>query len=112
MQLLKELCSVHAPSGSEHLMKDFLMDYIQSNQVNWKVQPKIHEGDGFQDCIVLVFGDQPTTAIFAHMDSVGYTVSYNNSLVKLGKPSAKAGTLPAQIYQRIWWWKPAWFHPG
>ncbi len=47
--LLKELCSVHAPSGNEIAMKEFLIAYITSNQHSWKVQPHIIQGDEFQD---------------------------------------------------------------
>jgi len=90
MELLKQLCTIHAPSGSEYEMKEFLLDYIDKNKKNWKVEPRIIHGDGFQDCILLVFGE-PTTAIFAHMDSVGYTVGYDNNLIKIGGPSAKKG---------------------
>jgi len=71
-------------------MTEFLLNYINSNMKNWKVQPEIISGDGFQDNIMLVFG-KPTTAIFAHMDSVGYTVGYKNNLIKVGGPSAKKG---------------------
>jgi putative aminopeptidase FrvX len=56
------------------------------------VQPKIVHGSDFPDCIILLFG-KPTTAVFAHLDSVGYTVAYDNELVMIGKPSAKKGTL-------------------
>ena len=90
MKLLKQLCEIHAPSGSEFKMTEFLLDYVNSNSANWKVQPNIVYGDDFQDCILLVFG-KPTTAIFAHMDSVGYTVGYDNDLIKIGGPSAKKG---------------------
>jgi len=90
MELLKQLCEIHAPAGSEYKMTEFLLNYINSNMKNWKVQPEIISGDGFQDNIMLVFG-KPTTAIFAHMDSVGYTVGYKNNLIKVGGPSAKKG---------------------
>lgn len=90
MKLLKQLCEIHAPAGSEYKMTDFLLDYINKNKKGWKVQPEIISGEGFQDCIMLVFG-KPTTAIFAHMDSVGYTVGYDNNLIKIGGPSAKKG---------------------
>ena len=75
MELLKKLCEIHAPSCSEQLMSEFLLNFVAKNKSNWKVQPKIVVGEGFQDCILLVFG-KPTTAIFAHLDSVGYTVGY------------------------------------
>ncbi|MGB1306592.1 MAG: aminopeptidase, partial [Flavobacteriales bacterium] len=77
-------------SGSEQNMTEFVLDYIKSNQDSWKVKPELFYGDGFQDCIVLVFG-KPSTAIFAHLDSIGYTVKYNNELVKIGGPSTKEG---------------------
>ena len=90
MELLKTLCHIEAPSGSEQNMSEFVLDYIKSNQDSWKVKPELFYGDGFQDCIVLVFG-KPTTAIFAHLDSIGYTVKYNNEVVKIGGPSTKEG---------------------
>ncbi|MGE0560902.1 MAG: M20/M25/M40 family metallo-hydrolase [Flavobacteriales bacterium] len=90
MELLKKLCEIHAPSGSEYIMADFLLKYIKKEKKNWKVQPEILYGEDFQDCIILVFGE-PHTAIFAHMDSVGYTVGYENNLIKIGGPSAKKG---------------------
>lgn len=90
MELLKELCTVHAPSGDESKMTEFLLKYIKENKSSWKVEPKIVFGDGFQDNIVLVFGE-PRTAIFAHIDSIGYTVGYENNLIKIGGPGAKKG---------------------
>ena len=90
MELLKTLCNIHAPSGEEFALSNFLLDYIDSNKSSWKIQPSIHRGDGFQDCIVLVFG-KPTTAIFAHMDSIGFTVKYNNEIVKIGGPVTTEG---------------------
>ncbi|HAP30442.1 MAG TPA: aminopeptidase, partial [Flavobacteriales bacterium] len=90
MELLKTLCHIEAPSGSEQNMTEFVLDYIKSNQNSWKVKPELFYGDGFQDCIVLVFG-KPTTAIFAHLDSIGYTVKYKNEVVKIGGPSTKEG---------------------
>lgn len=90
MELLKKLCEIHAPSGSEYTLTDYLLKYIKKEKKNWKVQPEIYHGDDFQDCIILVFGE-PKTAIFAHLDSVGYTVGYENNLIKIGGPAAKKG---------------------
>jgi putative aminopeptidase FrvX len=88
--LLRQLCTIHAPSGEEARMKNFLLQYINKNKSSWKVQPTLHHGEDFQDCLVLVFG-KPTTAVFAHMDSVGFTVRYENQLVPIGGPEAKNG---------------------
>ncbi|MBL6873833.1 MAG: aminopeptidase, partial [Flavobacteriales bacterium] len=90
MELLKTLCHIHAPSGEESALSEFLLNYINSNKSSWKIQPKVYNGDGFQDCIVLVFG-KPTTAIFAHMDSIGFTAKYENEIVKIGGPVTTEG---------------------
>ena len=85
MELLKKMCEIHAPSGEEIRMKKFVLKHIEENKNNWKTQPKLHYGKGFQDNIILVFG-KPNTAIFAHLDSIGFTVKYNNEIVKIGGP--------------------------
>jgi putative aminopeptidase FrvX len=92
MKLLKQLCEIHAPSGNEAPLKDFLLKYIAKEKKNWKTKPTIYHGDEFQDCIVLKFG-KPRTAIFAHLDSVGFTVRYQNQLLPIGGPDAEAGTI-------------------
>lgn len=88
--LLKQLCHIHAPSGEESSMTSFLLGYIKKEKKNWKVKPQIFHGDDFQDCIILKFG-KPRTAIFAHMDSIGFTVRYFNQLLPIGSPDAEAG---------------------
>lgn len=90
MKLLKEMCSTHAPSGDETNMTKFVLNYIKTNQKNWKVKPKVFAGTGFQDSIVLVFG-KPRTAIFAHLDSIGFTVRYGKELIKIGGPRTENG---------------------
>jgi len=89
-ELLKKMCAIHAPSGNEVAMKKFLLDYIKKEKKNWKHRPTIIEGKAFQDCIVLIFG-KPRSAIFAHMDSIGFTVRYGKQLVKIGGPVIKKG---------------------
>ncbi len=89
--LLKQLCEVQAPSGHEAPLKEFLLHFIKKQKKNWTVQPEIIQGEEFQDCLILKFG-KPRTAIFAHMDSVGFTVRYFNQLVSIGSPDAEMGT--------------------
>lgn len=88
--LLQKLCSIRAASGDERAMTSFLLDHIHANQSNWKHRPEIHYGDDFQDCIVLVFG-RPRTAVFAHIDSIGFTVRYEQQLVRIGAPHVESG---------------------
>lgn len=91
VQLLKQLCEIHAPSGHEGPMKEFLVRYIKKEKKKWKAQPEIIEGEEFQDCLIVKFG-KPDTAIFAHMDTVGFTVRYANQLLSIGSPDAERGT--------------------
>ncbi|HRH03037.1 MAG TPA: M20/M25/M40 family metallo-hydrolase [Bacteroidia bacterium] len=90
MKLLKEMCAIHAPSGNEVAMTEFLISHINKHKKTWKVQPQILHGKGFQDCIVLVFG-KPRTAVFAHIDSIGFTVRYGKELIKIGGPRTESG---------------------
>lgn len=90
MELLKTMCSIFAPAGEEDLMTQFVLNYIENNKSKWKVKPEIFSGKGFQNCVVLVFG-KPRTAIFAHLDSIGFTARYNNNLVKVGGPRTENG---------------------
>lgn len=88
--LLRQLCQVKAPSGNEGPMKAFITEYVHQHARNWKVQPEIISGDAFQDCLMLKFGN-PRTAVFAHMDSIGFTVGYNNELIRIGGPVTEDG---------------------
>ena len=65
---------------------------------NWKTKPVIHAGDGFQNNVILVFG-KPRTAMYAHIDSTGYTVRYGRELVSIGKPSVVSGIELAFVCQ-------------
>lgn len=90
-QLLKEMCAIKAPSGDESKMTQFILKYIKRNASSWKVKPVIYSGDDFQETVILVFG-KPTTAIYAHLDNIGFTVRYGKQLVKIGGPQLIDGT--------------------
>lgn len=85
MKLLKQLVEIRGASGDESRVRDFVIDYVKANENKWTVQPEMFFGEGFQDTLILVFG-QPRTAIFAHMDSIGFTVGYGKNLIKIGGP--------------------------
>jgi putative aminopeptidase FrvX len=91
-ELLKTMCAIHAPSGNESAMTNFILEYVKTNAGSWKQKPKVFAGEGFQDNVVLVFG-KPRTAVFAHLDSIGFTVRYGKQLVKIGGPVLKNGFL-------------------
>jgi putative aminopeptidase FrvX len=89
LNTLKMLCSIPGTPGDESLISTYILDYVKKEQKSWKSKPQILSGEAFQDCIILVFG-KAKTALFAHMDTVGYVVGYNNQLINAGSPSAKA----------------------
>jgi putative aminopeptidase FrvX len=88
--LLEQLCAIHAPSGDESLMKEFLLNYISKNAKNWKVQPEVFDNDEFGDSFILKFGN-PKTAVFTHIDSIGFQVKYGKELIKIGGPRTVSG---------------------
>ncbi len=90
MELLRSMCSIQAPSGNELPMKRFLREYINKASLGWEHQPHVIESDELQDNLILIFG-KPRTAVFAHMDNIGFTVRYNNQLVKVGGPKTEDG---------------------
>lgn len=90
--LLKSLCEVHSPSGEEVYMKDFILNYVNLNASSWKVKPQIFHGEGFQDCLILVFG-KPEVAAFAHMDTTGFTVRYQDQLIPIGGPEVNGSEI-------------------
>ena len=89
MKLLQKLCSIHSPSGNESNIRNFLLKYINDNISDFKVKP-IVVTENIQDCIILKFG-KPKTAIFSHIDSVGFTVRYGKELIKIGGPKTNDG---------------------
>jgi putative aminopeptidase FrvX len=90
MELLKELTAIRGASSDEGRVKEFILDHIDKHSSKWRVKPIIIQGNGFQDCLILVFGN-PRTAIYAHMDSIGFSVGYDKQLIKIGGPRAIDG---------------------
>lgn len=92
MELLRKLCEIPGPSGHERPVRDFLIKYIRKEGKKWTSKPVVVEGEEFQDCLIVKFG-KPRTAIFAHMDTVGFSVRYYNQLLSIGSPEAEVGTV-------------------
>lgn len=90
MELLKKLIEIQGASSDESRINAFVKQYVLDNQEKWKVKPEIIDGDAFQDCMILVFG-KPQVAIFAHLDSIGYSTGYDKDLIKIGGPRMQDG---------------------
>ncbi|WP_057939719.1 aminopeptidase [Algoriphagus resistens] len=91
MKFLFEILKRFSVSGDESAMSDFLLQYIDQRKNYWNVLPEIYFGENFHDCILLKFG-QPRTAVFAHMDTIGFMSRYNNQLISVGGPEIIEGT--------------------
>ena len=85
MKCLAEILEIKAVSGDESEIAHYLLSKIAERKGKWKVSPQIYSGEDFHDCILLKFGN-PRTAIFAHMDTIGFMVRYGNQLVSVGGP--------------------------
>ncbi len=85
MKILFDLLTIQSVSGDEGGVSKFLLEYIQKRQKHWKVRPIIYSGEEFHDCILLKFG-KPSTALFAHMDTIGFMTRYENQLIPVGGP--------------------------
>jgi putative aminopeptidase FrvX len=90
MELLKTLVALRGASGDEQGIRDFLINYF-SDHSKFKTSPILHFGKGFGDCLIVVFGT-PRTSIYAHIDTIGYTIGYDNELIKIGGPATIDGT--------------------
>lgn len=90
-KLLFDLLRIESVSGNEEPMTEFLLNHIDKRKADWKVQPEIFYGDKFHDCLLLKFGD-PRGAVFAHIDTVGFTTRYENQLLPIGGPEIENGT--------------------
>lgn len=90
MELINSLLNIQSVSGDESKMTKFLIDTVNERKSRWKVQPDLFYGDGFHDCLLLKFGN-PRTAVFSHIDTIGFTARYENQLVPIGGPEIESG---------------------
>lgn len=88
---LKELLLISSVSGDESEVALSLLNCINQRKSKWKAVPEIFHGDKFHDCILLRFGT-PRTAVFAHVDTIGFMVRYANQLIPVGGPELIPGT--------------------
>jgi putative aminopeptidase FrvX len=90
MKFLFELLSKCSVSGDESDISNFIVNYVKERSIGWKVQPQVFFGEKFHDCILLKFG-VPRTAVFAHIDTVGFMTRYLNQLIPVGGPEITDG---------------------
>lgn len=87
---LFDLLKIQSVSGDEEPVSKFILESINQRKRKWIVTPEIYSGERFHDCILLKFGN-PTTAVFAHIDTIGFMVRYDNQLIPIGGPEIIPG---------------------
>ncbi|MEB2786622.1 aminopeptidase [Algoriphagus persicinus] len=92
MKFLFEILKQNSVSGDESRTSDFIIQYIAQRKKYWNVSPEIFSGENFHDCILLKFG-VPRTAVFAHIDTIGFMSRYHNQLISVGGPEIIEGTV-------------------
>lgn len=89
--LLQKLVQIRGVASDESRIKQFILDYVAENASNWVTQPKVLDTPWLQDNIVLIFG-KPRVAVYAHIDTIGYSAGYTNDLIRVGGPRNIDGT--------------------
>lgn len=92
MKFLFEILKQNSVSGDESKTSKFLLKSIAQRKKSWNVLPEIYFGEDFHDCILLKFGE-PRTAVFAHIDTIGFMSRYNNQLISVGGPEIIEDTI-------------------
>lgn len=91
MKFLNKILSIPSVSGDEAQISNFILNTVHERKKKWKVTPEVFSGENFHDCILLKFGN-PITAVFAHMDTIGFMARYENQLIPVGGPEIISGT--------------------
>lgn len=91
MKTLFDLLHQQSVSGHETEISLFLRNLITQRSKSWNVRPSMFFGEEFQDCLLLKFGT-PRTAVFAHIDTIGFMARYQNQLIPVGGPEISDGT--------------------
>lgn len=91
-KLLEDLLSIQSVTSDESGISAYIVSYVLKRETKWKVTPAVFFGEVLQDNIILSFGE-PRTAIFAHIDTVGFMARYENQLVPIGGPEVQEGDL-------------------
>ena len=84
IELLLKLLSIEATPGDEDRMAAWLVDFIPGYAPEATLLQRIGN-------TVLAQCGQPRTAVFAHLDTVGFTQGYDNRLIPAGSPQATPG---------------------
>lgn len=92
IKLLEDILRIQSVSSDESRISSYIINYVLKRRSKWKVTPTMFFDDNLHGNIVLEFGN-PTVAVFAHMDTVGFMARYENQLIPIGGPDVMDGDL-------------------
>ena len=81
---LWDLLKLDGPSGDEGPMADWLEDRLT------RELPDAH-AERLGDSLLVRRGERPAVAVFAHLDTTGWTLGYDKRLLSIGGPDGKPG---------------------
>ena len=84
LDLLWELLGHDSPAGDEGALADWLEDWLAR-----EVPDAAAERLG--DSLVVTRGAKPSVAVFAHLDTTGWTLGYDKRLIRIGGPDGEPG---------------------
>ena len=84
LRLLEYIAAIDSPSGDETELADFLELWAINNLPGRKT---VRLGDN----LIVHSREKSNVAIFAHIDTTGYTVGYDGKLIEIGSPNGRAG---------------------
>lgn len=84
LDLLWELLAQDSPAGDEGALADWLQDWLLREAPDAAAE---RLGDSF----VITRGTAPKVAVFAHLDTTGWTLGYDKQLIRIGGPQGKPG---------------------
>lgn len=85
LTLLRKIQPIHATSGDEGRLTDLLAAELAPPGSGVE-QTRLGE-------TLVLWKGRPRLAIFAHLDTVGFTVGYDRTLVEIGSPDVEPGDL-------------------
>lgn len=76
---IEKLCSIHAPSGFESMLIEYLAEWFTKHIPDAVVDKTINN-------TLLIYKGKPKVVFIAHADSVGFILQYEKRLFALGSP--------------------------
>ena len=84
LDLLWELLAQDSPAGDEGPLADWLKGWLSREAPDAAVER-------LGDSLVVTRGEAPKVAVFAHLDTTGWTLGYDKRLIRIGGPDGKPG---------------------